>query len=192
MARIESDPSAAERFSSWLDRARRSYDEKLWNGRYYDYDTGSRHHDSLMSDQMAGQWYAELCSLPDVVPAARVPGILETIYGNNVLGFADGQMGAVNGTRPDGSVDTSSDQSQEVWAGITYALAAHMLQAGLDERAWKTAWGVYHQTYEANALWFRTPEAWMKDGRFRASMYMRPGAIWAMEYALERRKGQGM
>ena len=29
--------------------------------------------------------------------------------------------------------------------------------------------------------WFRTPEAWEIDGHYRASMYMRPAAIWAME-----------
>lgn len=185
MANLEDDAAAAKKFGSWLRNARRSLEEELWNGRYYDFDTGSSHHDSLMTDQLAGQWYAELCALPDVISPEREKEILKLIYDANVLGFAGGQMGAVNGTRPDGSVDTSSDQSQEVWAGITYALAAHMLQAGLDEMAWKTAWGPYHQTYEAGALWFRTPEAWFRDGRFRASMYMRPGAIWAMEYALD-------
>jgi hypothetical protein len=29
--------------------------------------------------------------------------------------------------------------------------------------------------------WFRTPEAWDITGSYRASMYMRPAAIWAME-----------
>ncbi len=187
MAGLEGDLPAAEKFKAWLELARDSFEEKLWNGRYYNYDTGSAHRDSLMADQLAGHWYAELCSLPDVVPPKRVRKILDLIYRANVLGFSQGMMGAVNGTRSDGSVDKSSDQSQEVWVGVTYAIASHMLRQGLDEEAWKTAWGAYHQTYEANALWFRTPEAWTQDGRFRASMYMRPGAIWAMEYVLRKR-----
>ncbi len=185
MAKLEQDDAAAKQFISWLTLARESYEAKLWNGRYYNYDTGSVYHDSLMADQLAGQWYAELCRLPDVVPAEHVASVLQAVYQANVQGFAGGKMGAVNGTRPDGSVDTSAIQSQEVWAGITYALAAHMLQQGADDMAWNTAWGVYHCTYETGALWFRTPEAWTEDGRFRASMYMRPQAIWAMEYALK-------
>ena len=32
--------------------------------------------------------------------------------------------------------------------------------------------------------WFRTPEAYLIDGDYRASMYMRPLSIWAIEYAL--------
>jgi hypothetical protein len=35
--------------------------------------------------------------------------------------------------------------------------------------------------YESKGYWFRTPEAWDVNGNFRASMYMRPAAIWAME-----------
>lgn len=52
---------------------------------------------------------------------------LKTIYELNVKQFADGQMGAVNGMRPDGSVDTSSVQSDEVWIGVVYGLAATMI-----------------------------------------------------------------
>jgi hypothetical protein len=36
-------------------------------------------------------------------------------------------------------------------------------------------------SYEAKGYWFRTPEAWDITGNYRASMYMRPAAIWAME-----------
>jgi non-lysosomal glucosylceramidase len=35
--------------------------------------------------------------------------------------------------------------------------------------------------YESKGYWFRTPEAWDVNGNFRASMYMRPAAVWAME-----------
>ncbi len=80
-----------------------------------------------------------------------------------------------------GTVDHSSNQSAEVWTGVTYALASAMLARGLEEEAWRTAWGIYHITYEEKGYWFRTPEAWDRQGNFRASMYLRPGAIWAIE-----------
>ena len=57
----------------------------------------------------------------------------------NVCGFAGGRMGAVNGMRPDGTVDGSSEQSAEVWVGTTYALAAFMIGRGLVEEGWETA-----------------------------------------------------
>jgi hypothetical protein len=56
--------------------------------------------------------------------------------------------------------------------------------------AWKTAEGIYRTTYETGGLWFRTPECWAeKDGKigYRASMYMRPLAVWAIQAALESR-----
>ena len=42
--------------------------------------------------------------------------------------FGNGNMGAINGTRPDGKKDISSCQSEEFWCGVTYGLAAQMIQ----------------------------------------------------------------
>ena len=56
-----------------------------------------------------------------------------------------------------------------------------MLSNGMKDEAFHTAWGVYHVVYETKGYWFRTPEAYDATGNFRASMYMRPAGIWAME-----------
>jgi non-lysosomal glucosylceramidase len=80
-------------------------------------------------------------------------------------------------------VDASSEQSQEVWTGTTYALAGFMLSRGLVDEAWQTAEGV-ERVVEARGYRFRTPEAYDANGDFRASMYLRPLAIWAIEHAL--------
>ena len=58
-----------------------------------------------------------------------------------------------------------------------------MLSEGMNDEAYHTAWGLYHVIYESKGYWFRTPEAWDISGNYRASMYMRPAAIWAMEMA---------
>jgi non-lysosomal glucosylceramidase len=108
----------------------------------------------------------------------------------NVVGFHDGLMGAVNGVRPDGSVDRSSEQSPEVWVGTTYALASFMLGRGLDEEAWETARGAWNVVWN-RGLWFRTPEAFDANGNYRASLYLRPLSIWAIEDALTRRASNG-
>jgi non-lysosomal glucosylceramidase len=139
-----------------------------------------------MADQLAGQWYADVCGLGDLVPTDHLGTTLATVFAANVLGFADGEMGAVNGMRADGTVDDSSEQSAEVWVGTTYALAAFMIGRGMVEEGWRTARGAAAVTYE-RGLWFRTPEAYDRAGNFRASLYLRPLAIWAIEHALARR-----
>jgi non-lysosomal glucosylceramidase len=56
-----------------------------------------------------------------------------------------------------------------------------MIAEGLRQEAFSTAKGIYDVVYDKKGYWFRTPEAWGTDGMYRASMYMRPGAIWSME-----------
>lgn len=183
MAGMVGDAAAAADYAARLETARAAYEGALWNGEYYEYDQRS---DTIMADQLAGEWYANVSGL-SVLPGDRVERALRTIYAYNVQRFNGGQMGAVNGMRPDGAVDTTGDQSQEVWAGTTYMLAAHMIRQGLEAEGWMTAYGIYQQVYEVGGLWFRTPEAWDASGNFRASMYMRPLAIWAIEAALAAR-----
>jgi non-lysosomal glucosylceramidase len=67
--------------------------------------------------------------------------------------------------------------------GTTEAYAALLKSVGMKDEAYKTLWGLYHVIYESKGYWFRTPEAWDSNGNFRASMYMRPAAIWAVEMA---------
>ena len=61
-------------------------------------------------------------------PPEHVLTTLKTIYANNVMKYGSGNMGAINGTRPNGTKDLSSPQSEEFWTGVTYALAANMIQ----------------------------------------------------------------
>ncbi|MGA8102864.1 MAG: GH116 family glycosyl hydrolase, partial [Candidatus Acidiferrales bacterium] len=95
--------------------------------------------------------------------------------------FGKGEMGAANGMAADGSIIRDNEQAQEVWVGTSFGLAALLLSEGLKDEAFHTAWGVHHVIYESKGYWFRTPEAWDDMGNFRASMYMRPAAVWAME-----------
>lgn len=167
-----------------LDRATAAFERRLWAGDHYRYDAGGGpSSDSIMADQLAGQWWADATRLGDLVAADRVELALRTIHARNVRGFADGRMGAVNGTRPDGTVDASAEQSQEVWIGTTWALAAFMLGRGLADEAWETAAGA-HRVIGEYGYRFRTPEAYDVHGDFRATMYLRPLAIWAIEHAL--------
>lgn len=178
----------ARQYRATLARGQAAYQQKLWNGQYFNYDSSrNRHHDSIMADQLAGQWYAHACGLPGIVEPEQARSALAAVFQHNVLGFQGGSLGAVNGMRPDGKVDTTSMQSQEVWTGVTYALAALMLHEGLVDEAFQTAQGVIETTYQRKGYWFQTPEAWDRKGNYRSIAYMRPLAIWAMQWAWQQR-----
>ena len=175
------DASAASRYHDLFLKGQASYISKLWNGKYFRYDTQSAYKDSIQAEQLAGQWYADVTGLGDIVPRDMRRKALTTIFDYNVMKFASGDMGAVSGISPDGSLITTNQQVQEVWGGATFALAGFMLDEGMKDQAYRTAWGIYHVSYETKGYWFRTPEAWDITGNYRASMYMRPAGIWAME-----------
>jgi non-lysosomal glucosylceramidase len=177
------DTKAAAEYHALFLKGQASYIKKLWNGEYFRYDTGSPYKDNIQADQLAGQWYANLTGLGDLVPPKMQHSALQKIYDYNVMKFADGNMGAVNGMAADGQLIVLKDNQQvrEVWTGTTMAVASLMLSLGMTEQAYRTVSGLYRTTYETKGYWFRTPEAWDITGDYRASMYMRPAAIWTME-----------
>ncbi|MBN1120542.1 MAG: hypothetical protein JXJ17_05650 [Anaerolineae bacterium] len=188
MADILDQGEAAKSYRDTLAKGQRAYEDLLWTGEYYAYDASrSAQATSIMADQLAGDWYARACGLPGIVSEANAQSALKVVFDHNVRLFESGTMGAVNGMRPDGRVDASTMQSQEVWTGTTYAVAAAMLQLDMSEEAFATAEGIYKQTYEELGYWFCTPEAWTYKGRHRSLAYMRPLAIWAMQWAWDRR-----
>jgi len=181
-AKALNDEATAERYHQMFVKAQQTYVDKLWSGAYFRYEATGRYRNAIQADQLAGQWYANMTGLGDLVPRAMQIRTLHTLYTFNVQKFAHGTMGAANGMNPDGTVN-SNEQAREVWVGTTASVAALMAQEGMHDEAWKTAWGLYHVIYQSRGFWFRTPEAWNIHGNFRASMYMRPTAIWALELA---------
>ncbi|KAJ0969388.1 hypothetical protein J5N97_022265 [Dioscorea zingiberensis] len=187
MAQIVGDAASETYFWNRYQKAKTVYG-KLWNGSYFNYDSsGSNSSSSIQADQLAGQWYATVCGLQPIVDESRVQITLNTVFNFNVLKVKDGNLGAVNGIRPDGTVDVSEFQAREIWAGVTCAVAAVMLQEGMRESAFKTAQGIYKAGWsqEGFGYSFQTPEAWTVNGEYRSLNYMRPLAIWAMQWAIE-------
>ncbi len=181
MAKVLGDTTAAVHYRDLFTRSQASYIKKLWTGSYFRYDTGSDYRDSIQAEQLAGQWYATMTGLGDLVSPEMQRSALQKVFDNNVMKFGKGEMGAVNGIAPDGTIIRTNEQVQEVWTGTTFGVAALMLADGMTDQGYHTAWGVYHVVYETKGYWFRTPEAYDETGNYRASMYMRPAGIWAME-----------
>ncbi|TXG53463.1 hypothetical protein EZV62_022632 [Acer yangbiense] len=190
LAREVGDYESANYFSVKHQKARAVYD-KLWNGSYFNYDnSGSSSSASIQADQLAGQWYARACGLSPIADENKVRRTLEKIYNFNVLKVKGGARGAVNGMLADGRVDMSALQSREIWPGVTYALAASMIQEGLVDMAFQTVAGIYEAAWSQEGLGysFQTPEGWNTDDEYRSICYMRPLAIWGMQWALKKPK----
>jgi non-lysosomal glucosylceramidase len=181
MAKVVGDARTATENGDLFKRAQASFIKKLWNGKYFNYDVGSSYKDSIMADQLAGQWYASLTGLGDLVPPEMQRSAMKHVYDFNVMKLKNGTMGALNGIGANGDLLKDDEQTEEVWVGVTFGAASTMLNSGLHDEAFATAKGIYKVVYEDKGYWFRTPEAWDATGFYRAGMYMRPGAIWSME-----------
>ncbi len=177
----------AKEYTALEERASAAYQKKLWTGSYFRYAVKGQDTEAVMAEQLAGQWYAGLTGLGDLVPKPMRISALNKVYNTNVRKFARGQMGAVNGISPKGKRLRSNNQIEEVWTGATFAVASHMIEEGLTEEGYATAEGVNQVVWRDRGYFFRTPEAYDIHGAYRASMYMRPGSIWAMEYALDKK-----
>ncbi|GFY92930.1 beta-glucosidase, GBA2 type family protein [Actinidia rufa] len=176
-----------DRCKSKFVKAKSVFEAKLWNGSYFNYDSGSSNNSkSIQTDQLAGQWYTASSGLPDLFDDFKIESALQKIYDFNVMKVRGGRMGAVNGMHPNGKVDETCMQSREIWTGVTYAAAATMILAGMEEQAFTTAEGIFIAGWseEGYGYSFQTPEAWTTDGHFRSLIYMRPLAIWSMQWAL--------
>jgi non-lysosomal glucosylceramidase len=166
-------------YQTWLNQSQPIYQEKLWNGEYYrlDSDSGS---DVVMADQLCGQFYARLLSLPDIVPSDRALSALTKVYDACFLKFQNGKFGAANGVLPNGLPENpNSTHPLEVWTGINFGLAAFLVQMDMKTEAMRLTEAVVRQIYD-NGLQFRTPEAITANGTFRASTYLRAMAIWGI------------
>lgn len=177
-------------YQTWLEQARPIYQDKLWNGQYYQLDSESGS-DVVMADQLCGQFYTQLLGLPDIVPPECAETALKTVYEACFVKFnqfaqksstngLNPSIGAANGVLPDGTPENpNATHPLEVWTGINFGLAAFMLQMGMKAEAFQLAEAVVQQVYE-QGLQFRTPEAITASGTFRASHYLRAMAIWAI------------
>ena len=166
-------------YESWLNQSKPIYQEKLWNGEYYRLDSESGS-DVVMADQLCGQFYARLLSLPDIVPSDRALSALTKVYDACFLKFQNGKFGAANGVLPNGLPENpNSTHPLEVWTGINFGLAAFLVQMDMKTEAMRLTEAVVKQIYD-NGLQFRTPEAITANGTFRASTYLRAMAIWGI------------
>jgi uncharacterized protein (DUF608 family) len=117
--------------------------ETYWSDEYAEmkYQFG----DGCASDQILGQWHADLCGLPGFLEPQKVMAALGAIHRHNyrptladhfnpcrVYAYED-EGGVLIATWPEGTTKPAvpAPYSEEVWTGIEYAVASHMILRGL-------------------------------------------------------------
>ncbi|TKR93153.1 hypothetical protein L596_007658 [Steinernema carpocapsae] len=189
MARDIGETKVAKKYNETLEKAKEVYVSRLWNGEYFNFDEHSRSKQSIMADQLCGYWFLETINpkmASEIIDPEKVRKALDKIYNFNVKKFASGRMGAVNGMCPNGKIDRNYIQADEMWTGISYALASFFIQQGEVQRGFDTAWGPYDASYNRFGLQYQTPEALYERKFYRAIGYMRPLSIWAIQWSLKR------
>src|SRR5205823_13335222 len=114
------DGATLQSYRDIFKRAQAAFIKNLWNGTYFNYDVGSDYKTDIMAEQLAGQWYANLTGLGELVPAEMRRSALRHVFDFNVMKFQNGAMGAVNGIGAGGDILHENEQVEEVWTGATF------------------------------------------------------------------------
>jgi len=156
MARVCGDADSAARYRERFDTGRAAMDKALWNGDYYIqiYDdqkyTKDQYGKGCLADQVIGQWFAHITNLGYLFPDWRIKSALQAIVKNNFAWdfrdfaytqrvFAYGaDMGLLCCTWPNGGRPAEPIlYRDEVWTGIEYQVASHLIYEGMVNEAWQ-------------------------------------------------------
>jgi hypothetical protein len=159
-ARRMGDAATAGRFQTIFESGQKKLVESCWNGEYFqqylpDYmnhqgETGP----GCMSDQLIGQWWAHQLGLGYILPKDMVVSAMKSIFKYNWRSDLTGwkhkprafaganDKGLIICTWPKGGrPEKVMLYSDEVWTGIEYQVAAHMIYEGLVEEGFSIAKG---------------------------------------------------
>ncbi|MEZ4595969.1 MAG: GH116 family glycosyl hydrolase [Chloroflexota bacterium] len=154
LARVMGDDAVAMEARAWFLRASARTDALLWDGEYFvqrieDVDAHRYQHGrGCLSDQLLGQLHARLLDLGDLLPPEHVRSAIAAVYRHNLRrDFRDhvnaqrtyvlnDEAGLVLCSWPkDGRPRLPFVYSDEVWTGIEYQVASHLIAEGSWTRA---------------------------------------------------------
>jgi uncharacterized protein (DUF608 family) len=164
------DTQTAERFHGIFLKGQENLVKRCWNGEYFQQDLPGYENrvvdvgggtkvgelgPGCLSDQLIGQWWAHQLGLGYILPKDKVQAALRSIFKYNWLtsfvGFkqmprvfvGDNDKGLLICTWPKGGRPKSVMlYSDEVWTGIEYQVAAHMIYEGMLEEGYAIVKGV--------------------------------------------------
>ncbi|MBW3622952.1 MAG: twin-arginine translocation signal domain-containing protein [Armatimonadetes bacterium] len=154
MARRMGERETAGRYHTIFERGRKKLVEQCWNGEYFVQnlpgylERAGEYGPGCLSDQLIGQWWAHQLGLGEILPGEQTRKALASIYRYNWLAdftgfehnwrkFAGGNdRGLLNCTWPKGGRPALTiPYVDEVWTGVEYQVAGHMIYEGMIEEA---------------------------------------------------------
>jgi familyl 116 glycosyl hydrolase-like protein/glycosyl hydrolase family 116 (putative beta-glucocerebrosidase) len=149
-ARRSGDADSAARYRAVFERGQKKLIELCWNGEYFEQHLPGYQErqgevgPGCMSDQLIGQWWAHQLGLGYLLPQEKVIAALRAVYKYNFKTDLSGWKHAPRafaGTKDKGLIICTWPKggrpagvmlySDEVWTGIEYQAAAHMIYEGL-------------------------------------------------------------
>ena len=195
MAILVGDSSFARVCRNLYTKGRSNVDQILWNGEYYEqaYDeaaTGEMQYGSgCHSDQLIGQWWANLLDLGYILPRTHIRKAVRSIYRYNFRRelkehvqqprkfLREDESGLLVCTWPRGGRPPRPTlYSDEVWTGIEYEVAALLFQEGMVSEGLF----IVENTRKRHDGELRSPWNEVECG----DHYVRPMSSWTMIEAL--------
>ena len=148
------DAGHADEWRGLLEKGLASLEKRLWNGEYYDlWHAGAEKDESLMTDQLDGEWFLRAAGIGGNLCDARIRSVLRVILEHNF----EADSGLINATCPEGRHTTfftyKNCQTEAVWTGIGYAVAALCLSVGLRDDADALVTAIRDNQARFGALW---------------------------------------
>ncbi|MCM8813521.1 MAG: GH116 family glycosyl hydrolase [Candidatus Omnitrophica bacterium] len=184
VAELLDEPALAALCRDRFVQARKVFEEKLWNGKYYiTGHSAAGLYEASMAGQLAGQWYAYVVGLGRMFSEDRVKSSIQWVYN---LNEADSDFGLTNAVFADGKRDAASYHSQNVWPGVGYSFAALSIYEGFVEPGLRLTKKIWQTIAEKNkSPWNQADVIINKDGSYGfGDYYMRNLVIWAVVLAL--------
>lgn len=150
LAEVAGDKKAAAEYRKILAKGKNNYETLLWNGEFFiqKYDQALQkkyqYGEGCLSDQLLGQWLSMVAGIGRFLDEAKIRKTLESIYRHNFrenfYNFANVQRtyaladekGLLLCTWPRGGrPPLPFPYSDEVWTGIEYQVAGHLIYEGM-------------------------------------------------------------
>ncbi|HYW94807.1 MAG TPA: GH116 family glycosyl hydrolase, partial [Bacteroidales bacterium] len=217
MAVAMGETEKAEAYLSLAEKGREAYENLLWNGSYYEqkvevidgvhipgrlkspgeglpkYQFGK----GCLSDQLLGQFLADVTGLGNLLDSAHINRALQSIYNHNfVKSFRDfdnvqrvyalnDESGLLLCSWPEGGKPLLPFvYSDEVWTGVEYQVASSLIWHGQVDEGLEVARAVRNRYRGYN----RNPLGEIESGRY----YARSMSSWALLNALSGYKFDGV
>ncbi len=181
-ARLFNDREFFEECSAHYRRARKSFEETLWTGRFFG--------KTCSLSQLNGQWYAGLLGLGPIADKRKIRKALKHAL---TLNRKHSRYGLVNSALPSGRLDTSNNHAKNIWVGMNWAFLSLCVLEGFPlNEVLNRARDVWDNIANVQkSPWDQPDMIDAKTGRYLfGDFYYRNMAIWSspIAYAMKDRR----